>query len=751
MSDSTREKKTHAKRGQGPGRTGPFMVTSFALHIGALSLLMFYSPTREAIFGKSQPKPPESRLDPEALANLTEQIRDINREKLISAAIEVQSNLAEMEELRQEIAKEFSSVAQSRYEGSLQQLQDTLKKVVTAQQEALAEQGQSRSADESLNGHRDAAARKQSDAEAGQQSLTDLLEYGGADAELKKQQDAANAAQIQATRTFAAARQAASSVRNAQQRGKQLAEQLPREQEAVANEQRALEAAVTAKNDAQAKLDAGKGALDAAQQQLAAAEATTKPTDKNAARQLADQVKRDRDAAKRAQQEVDRLNRTLAEAAKNVQRREESLTKVQERLATAQQAADTAAKQATEAQPKFDTKLEEAIKLQEQAKALQEKANQAVAEAIAANALKGPQAPDAPQVQTGISLSRASVGQIYEQLVKSEKDMAEGYREFRATDLAMLTGVSPRRAAQQIDVPLANRPAIDRALTEKKITENQDYQQHAEAVQTALRESESIVTATRNMLDQAYAARNRGEHGANVTLEARSRRMAEIAKASHEEMGGQVADLSHLMQQAAAPANPGEPDKSDIPARPIRNPQRPPAIRDVDVSRAARTITASASSAKWVYVDSWYTVGPFANPGRANIHRSFAPESTINLDAVYEGMFGPERWRFVQSARPMVQPPNAVEYGIWYAYTEVRFDEACDVWIAVGSDDRSDIWINDLRVWSSSDALKGWQIGEGLRRVRFEKGRNRILYRLENGWNTCGFSLCIYVGEGNLR
>jgi hypothetical protein len=91
----------------------------------------------------------------------------------------------------------------------------------------------------------------------------------------------------------------------------------------------------------------------------------------------------------------------------------------------------------------------------------------------------------------------------------------------------------------------------------------------------------------------------------------------------------------------------------------------------------------------------------------------------------------------------MVVPENAEEYGIYYAYTELWFDEPRDLWIAIGSDDKSTVWLNEQLVWVSSDQLKGWQLGEGLRRVHFKKGLNRVLYRVENGWHGMAFSLVV--------
>ena len=172
--------------------------------------------------------------------------------------------------------------------------------------------------------------------------------------------------------------------------------------------------------------------------------------------------------------------------------------------------------------------------------------------------------------------------------------------------------------------------------------------------------------------------------------------------------------------------------------------------------------TGDGIPAKWMYVQDWYVIGPFPNPNRVNIRRKFPPESVVDLDATYVGKDGRTvKWEFMQTrnlkprewwqsdARAELVPHTSEEYGIWYAYAEVFSDIECDRWIAVGSDDRSDIWLNDVPVWGSSNKLKAWCIDEGYRRVHLNKGRNRILARVENGWHLLGWSMCISLEEGN--
>jgi len=157
-----------------------------------------------------------------------------------------------------------------------------------------------------------------------------------------------------------------------------------------------------------------------------------------------------------------------------------------------------------------------------------------------------------------------------------------------------------------------------------------------------------------------------------------------------------------------------------------------------------RKINENGTPVEWMFVDTWYTIGPFPNPHRMNIHRKFPPETVIDLDATYVGKDGKEiRWTWVQTHESEVTPADPAEYAIYYAYTEVWCDRPMDLWVAVGSDDKANVWLNDMPIWISSDKLKGWRVNEGFRKVTFKAGVNRVLYRVENGWLHVGYSFGI--------
>lgn len=156
-----------------------------------------------------------------------------------------------------------------------------------------------------------------------------------------------------------------------------------------------------------------------------------------------------------------------------------------------------------------------------------------------------------------------------------------------------------------------------------------------------------------------------------------------------------------------------------------------------------RRVQAGLGGHPWMYVDSWYLIGPFPNEGRRYLHHKFPPETVIDLDAVYKGKGGKEvRWKHVVLNKPGHMIPTS--YCIYYAYTELWFDEPREMWVALGTDDGSRLYINDMLVWRTVRG-KAWRINEAYRKVSFKKGLNRILYRVENAWVAGFFSFLLHV------
>lgn len=233
--------------------------------------------------------------------------------------------------------------------------------------------------------------------------------------------------------------------------------------------------------------------------------------------------------------------------------------------------------------------------------------------------------------------------------------------------------------------------------------------------------------------------------------------MQQLEKLASQEASGKAVDLTKAMQ--AGSTGESNDNKSKDEEGPVdtdstidaddSTDRTPPVDRSI-LPVAGRKVSDDGEGAQWMAVTQWYMLGPFDNPGRANIDRVFPPESFIDLNAVYVGKDNRTiKWTFTNTDHELgrLVPTNDEPYGIWYAFTELDFDRARDLWITMGSDDKGRVWINDSPVWVSESQHKIWNPDEAQRRVHFRKGRNKILFRIENGQHGMVFSLWVHLPE----
>lgn len=176
----------------------------------------------------------------------------------------------------------------------------------------------------------------------------------------------------------------------------------------------------------------------------------------------------------------------------------------------------------------------------------------------------------------------------------------------------------------------------------------------------------------------------------------------------------------------------------------------------------------------WLYVNTWYMIGPWETYGRNDFSITHPPEQGIDLDAVYhdgqtgagtaeneshplrvEGeevdLDGTLRWKFMQSESMHNPPPVTTNGSCYYAYTELYFDEPAAMMVAIGTDDSGKLWINDQEIWQDSGA-SWYHIDEHIEAFNFQQGWNRILIRVENnGGAASGFSFLICPKDAALR
>lgn len=243
--------------------------------------------------------------------------------------------------------------------------------------------------------------------------------------------------------------------------------------------------------------------------------------------------------------------------------------------------------------------------------------------------------------------------------------------------------------------------------------------------------------AARSSLDAAAEAirslksDSDGEGGEGDGNIARIRAMAELAEAG----SGKWLDLTDQMRGESLDR---KPDETPLEERP----DLWTSVEELEAAPTARKFSPATPKEQWIFIGDWYVLSRYDNEERANIEKVYPPESVLDLNAVYLSEDGQRvDWEYESYLPPMVAPYGWESWKIYYFYTELYFEEETEAWIAVGSDDRSDLWINDLPVWHSANRHKGWYPAEGFRKVVFGKGRNDVLLRLENGQQGLGFSL----------
>ncbi len=377
----------------------------------------------------------------------------------------------------------------------------------------------------------------------------------------------------------------------------------------------------------------------------------------------------------------------------------------------------------------------------------------------------------------------------YELAQELECAITESYKDIKATQMAIERKMSFDAAQKMTDVAKSVRIKADRdaiesnprtkdALDRQKIAQVEVVRETDNIVETTVAMMEEAMTIVRPDDSSAESEKSRGsasvrwlreeDFAKRENAEAQAERLAQmnsaadyqlaIAEAAAEDESVRSKDLTAVAAVGQSSELQRFKSLPGVPTPGTIDPRMPELVSGNVMRLAGKT--GDGVPAKWMYVDSWYVIGPFPNPDRINLRRKFPPDSVIDLDATYVGKGGRTvRWEYMQArnsnpgetwraeSKSEVIPFTGEEYGIWYAYAEVFTDVACDRWIAVGSDDRSDIWLNGVPVWGSSNKLKQWRVDEGYRRVHLNKGRNRLLVRVENGWHALGWSVCIALDE----
>ncbi len=361
-------------------------------------------------------------------------------------------------------------------------------------------------------------------------------------------------------------------------------------------------------------------------------------------------------------------------------------------------------------------------------------------------------------------LETQDILQIYETARLLDKRIHNVYRMFRTCELARIQHIALQEAYEATDVVAPDRPDVNPETFRARIQNtNSDAAQRVKTDLTTIKvQIKSIVGDATRMLDLAAIlepellgygsdwdlAAGQGDKFFNVN------RLIEQPPSLFEgQTGSEPNSFTHEWGRGEGPVT-----KRDLGL---------PVNLGIDLSQSmplpGRRLLKKGPVDQWMFINSWYIIGPFPNPNRVNLTKKFPPETAIDphlgfvgidLDARYVGAEkNTVRWEFLSTDRRVCfVPQRPMDWAIWYAYTEIWAEEEMDKFCIFGSDDYGKCWINGETAYDSGVTPHPWVPDRKYAKVHFKRGFNPVLFKIENAWGRTGFSMCVFTGtvaEGN--
>lgn len=342
--------------------------------------------------------------------------------------------------------------------------------------------------------------------------------------------------------------------------------------------------------------------------------------------------------------------------------------------------------------------------------------------------------------------------EMYSEAERLEEQIAEAKADIDAASEAVAQNTSYQEAREKVMAATPERPDLAEVLgagapetvgdlnefregLTQAENEMQDMNARADAALGRTEQKSLTASSFQKASAMASAAQQTGQYGTVVD-------MTSFAGGSKEgESGGMREDSSDA----------GEAMKFAKVGKPLRLSEG----KIIENAMPGRRFTDASTRKGWLYLDTWYVIGPWENDSTVDYTIKHPPEFGIDLDATYyDGKFAKEdghplqelRWEFYQSDQIRCQPPMVYGASTYYAYTDVWFERARDMLIAVASDDAATVWLNGQVIWQDT-GRSAWRLGEGYRKVHFKEGYNDVLVRIENGPQHCIWSVVLCPPE----
>jgi hypothetical protein len=390
--------------------------------------------------------------------------------------------------------------------------------------------------------------------------------------------------------------------------------------------------------------------------------------------------------------------------------------------------------------------------------------------------LSGEKDPE-PAAKPEIEDPKKKLEQALEKARKSLEKIEKLEQKAKAAELAKLLKIPVEQALKRLPPPPPKLPESLLPLTDKQIADKvADYEKQAKRIldgqeQKEMKKAEGTPVAQ----NQADKSNKKPQAGAAASSDrtvkmAKDSQSSGAARGASQSTGGVGATGSGAgLGGVVAGKTLGDPGVGDgrVESLGVGEPNRvyegtsttqklaKESVRGFD----GRIIGAGAEFTNRIYLNAWYVIGPFAVSNAAN-QEALPPESGVDLDAAY---FGKGRqllqWQYHETKSYPYVPLGAEGDAVYYGYTEIMLDQDRVLIADIGSDDDAKVWVNDTLVWSGNNEQKPWyrnggyrplqheretyNLTEGSIKLNLKKGRNKILFRLFNGYADTFFSMVL--------
>lgn len=376
------------------------------------------------------------------------------------------------------------------------------------------------------------------------------------------------------------------------------------------------------------------------------------------------------------------------------------------------------------------------------------------------------------------TLEAMSTAELYEQIQELTGIVDESFAEGQAAEMANRKGIPLEQALDQVYKPeTPTGPDLGEALSQNNPSTREEFQQFNQALESATSAAQQMSRAANNrksaLMGDTPPSPNNSDNPSGAELQASLQQRNQLGAqmrmmASNQgRPAGNVQDMRALMAQnyqltQASGSGVGftEAEAIDRTFQTEMGVSNLPATARLDTNRVlsqavpGRRLDMKSERQGWIFLDTWYVIGPWQRPNSRNsFDVEFPPETLVDLDATYDGKVSRYtkqpmelKWRFVQTENIRINPPDEISDAVYYGYTEVFCEAETEVTIAVASDDMAKLWINDLVVFEDN-GLSPWRMDEGFRTILLKPGYNTVLIRLENGPSICYFSVLMCPTE----